>query len=221
MLCRWLHIYTFPPLSPSSIAAVGEDEFVNKILWQGGNFSLRAAYGGQVLGQSLMAACHTVADPDLLLLSAHCYFMSPVKLDSPVTYRVTRTKDGRVFSMRAIQVLQGGKMMSHCLASFKKPEPTNSLTLSHSPPGVPPWVYAPDDPRQDAHSKDKLMFNHRLPLSTCPFDSYYVFGNSTQEKILAGEPLEPRYGNWLICYKILTELCVGSLLSVYPGQCHG
>ena len=183
---------------PSSIPAVGEDEFVNKILWQGGRtVPLRAAYGGQILGQSLMAACHTVADPDLLLLSAHCYFMSPVKLSSPVTYCVTRTKDGRAFSMRAVQVLQEGKVVSHCLASFKKPEPTNSLILSHSPAGMPSGVYSPDDPRQDAHSKEKLVFNHWLSLSTSPFDSYYVFRDSDQEKILAGEPLEPRYGNWL------------------------
>ena len=148
-----------------------------------------------MLGQSLMAACHTVVDPDLLLISAHCYYMSPVKFGSPVTYRVTRTKDGRAFSMRAVQVLQGGKVVSHCLASFKKPEPANSFPLSHSPVGTPSGLYSPDDPRQDTHSKWRLIFNRRV--SNCPFDSYYIFRDSDQEKILAGEPLEPRYGNWL------------------------
>ena len=168
---------------------MGEDEFVNTLLWQGAEkFKLRTAYGGQILSQALMAACHTVSDPDLLLLSAHCYFMSPVKMTLPITYHVTRTKDGRMFSTRAVQVLQEGKVLSHCLASFKRAE-TNSPALSHSPTTIPLGVYPPDDPRND---KGKLMFNRRIELATGPFDSYYCFRDSDQEKLLAGEPLEPR-----------------------------
>lgn len=170
------------------LSAVGEDEFVNKLLWQGEG-KLRGAYGGQVIAQALMAACRTVADPDLLLFSAHCYFVSPVKIDSPVTYHVSRTKDGKVFSMRAIQVLQGGKVKSHCLASFKKPEP-DPPALSHTPAGFPQGLYPPDDPRHDAESKWKMMFNHQL--STIPFDAYYCFKASDQERLLAKESVEPR-----------------------------
>jgi acyl-CoA thioesterase len=56
------------------VTALGGDEFVDVSPWQGeSRFRMRGAYGGQVLGQALMAACRTVADPDLLLLSAHCY----------------------------------------------------------------------------------------------------------------------------------------------------
>lgn len=172
---------------------MGEDEYTNKVLWQGdSHFPLRSAYGGQVIAQALMAACHTVTDPNMLLLSAHCYFMSPVKIDSPVTYRVLRTKDGKVFSMRAVQVLQGDKMVSHCLASFKRPEPVTPV-LSHSPAVFPHDMYPPDDPRHDLQSKEKLKFNHTIQLAMIPFDAYYCFSDSVQKKLLAKEPLEPRW----------------------------
>ena len=142
-----------------------------------------------MLGQALMSACRTVNDPDLLLLSAHCYFVSPVSFDSPVQYHVTRTKDGRVFSIRGVQVLQAGKVVSHCLASFKRSE-SNPPSLSHSPQGIPPGTYPPDDPRQD---REKLLFNHKISMESLPLDSYYCFRNHDQERVLAGEPLEPRY----------------------------
>lgn len=146
-----------------------------------------------MIAQALMAACHTVTDPNMLLLSAHCYFMSPVKIDSPVTFRVSRTKDGKVFSTRAIQVLQRDKMMAHCLASFKRPEPISPV-LSHSPAVFPHNLYPPDDPHLDLQSKEKLRFNHTVRLSTTPLDAYYCLSDSVQKKLLAKEPLEPRYG---------------------------
>ena len=141
-----------------------------------------------MVGQALMAACHTVADPDLLLLSAHCYFISPVKTNEQITYRVARTKDGRSFSARSVEALQGGKIVSHTLASFKKPE-TNPHSLSHSPGGIPPGIFPPEDPRVD---QERLFFNKRLELSSSPFDSYYCFRETDQERLLAREPLPPR-----------------------------
>lgn len=135
-----------------------------------------------------MAACHTISDPDLLLISAHCYFMSPVKTTEQVTYRVTRTKDGRSFSSRSVEAFQGGKMVCHILASFKKPE-ANPQNLSHSPVGIPPGVFPPDDPRED---RERVFFNQRIGYSASPFDACYCFRETNQEKLLAGEPLPPR-----------------------------
>ena len=192
--------------------AVGEDEFVNKMLWQGEkNFPLRSAYGGQVVGQALMAACHTITDPELLLISAHCYFLSPVKTNERVTYRITCTKDGRFFSSRSVQALQGGKVVSHTLASFKRLE-TNPHCLSHSPPGIPPGIFPPDDPQQD---QEQLYFNNRLELSTSPINAYYCFRKIDQEKLLAREPLPP---------KLATSLVHRSYISIEfspPGCCSG
>ena len=168
---------------------MGEDEFVNKLLWRGGRNRLRGAYGGQIVGQSLMAACHTVSDPDLLLLSAHCYFLSPVKTDQHVIYRVTRCKDGRSFSSRSVEVLQGDKVVSRTMASFKRPE-TNPQSLVHSPPGIPPGILSPNDPRQD---EGRLFFNRRLDMDLSPFDACYSFRQIDQEKLLAREPLPPRF----------------------------
>ena len=178
-----------------SLPAVGEDEFVNKILWQGEkNLPLRSAYGGQVVGQALMAACHTITDPELLLISAHCYFLSPVKTNERVTYRVTRTKDGRFFSSCSVQALQGGKVVSHTIASFKRLE-SNPHCLSHSPPGIPPGIFPPNDPR---HDQEQLYFNNKLELSTSPFNAYYCFRKTDQTKILAREPLPPKLAASLV-----------------------
>ena len=163
---------------------------MNTLLWKGDKFLLKSAYGGQVVGQALMAACHTVADPDLLLLSAHCYFLAPVKTNEHVKYRVTRTKDGRSFASRSVETLQGGRVVSHTLASFKRPEAT-PISLSHSSGGIPPGVFPPDDPRQD---QERLVFNKRLDvLSSSPFDAYYCIRQSDQEKLLAREPIQPRF----------------------------
>ena len=160
---------------------------------------MRAAYGGQVFGQALMSACHTINDPEMLLLSAHHYFMSPTNTSLPVTYHVSRTKDGRIFNTRSIQAIQEGKVVSHCLASFKRPE-VNSLQLSHSPlETIPPGVYSPDDPRQD---QEKLIFNKRLEYSSIPFESYYCFRGSDQAHVLAKEPLEPRLSQATLIYTL-------------------
>ena len=189
----WLPPPTVLYCAVHCVAVVGDDEYASNTLWPGDDDKkLPAAYGGQVMGQALMAACHTVTDPELLLHSAHCYFMSPVKTGSPVTYRVARTKDGRVFSTRAIQALQGGKVLSYCLAAFKRPEP-DPPALSHSPAGVPPGLLPPDDPRLDSESIDKLLFNHKPHNISAPFDRYDYFSGNKQERLLAGEPVQPRY----------------------------
>ena len=181
------------PLTGTVPEAVGEDEYVSKILWPGDDsFKLRGAYGGQLIAQALMAACHTVTDTELLLHSAHCYFMTPVQISLPVTYRVARTKDGRVFSMRAVQALQEGKVLVQCLASFKRPE-SDPPVLSHSTAGIPPGFFPPDDPRLDTLSKEKMLFNHKVPVPSLPFDAYYCFRGNDQERLLAKEPVEPKY----------------------------
>ena len=164
---------------------MGEDEFTSNVLWDGGEYKLRSAYGGQLVGQALMAACHTVGDPELLLISAHCYFLSPAKTNQGITYRVSRTKDGRFFSLRSVQALQEGKVVTQILASFKRPE-TRPHSLSHSPGGIPPGIFPPEDPRQDH------FFNKQLKMSTSPLDVYYSFRKTDQEKLLAREPLPPR-----------------------------
>ena len=144
------------------------------------------------MAQSLMAACQTVADPSLLLFSAHCYFIAPAQASSPLSYYVERSKDGRIFSTRSVKAMQGGKVAFLCLVSFKKPE-QDAPALSHAPSDMPQGCVTPDDPRVDQESRERLAFNYCVwPVLSIPVKGYFYFPEGVQKKVLAGEPVDPR-----------------------------
>ncbi|WP_100637978.1 acyl-CoA thioesterase II [Marinobacter salexigens] len=64
-------------------------------------------FGGQVLGQALMAASHTVEGR--LCHSMHAYFLRPGNQHMPIDYEVQRVRDGRSFSVRRVIARQDGK----------------------------------------------------------------------------------------------------------------
>ena len=64
-------------------------------------------FGGQVLGQSLMAACRTVEGR--LPHSLHAYFLRPGNHSLPIDYEVQRVRDGGSFSVRRVIARQDGK----------------------------------------------------------------------------------------------------------------
>ncbi len=78
-------------------------------------------YGGQVIGQALMAAAKTVA-ADRLAHSLHCYFMRPASEDHPIDFIVENDMDGGAFSNRRIVARQGGKPIFSMTASFHRRE---------------------------------------------------------------------------------------------------
>jgi acyl-CoA thioesterase-2 len=79
-------------------------------------------FGGQVAGQSLRAACHTVP-PDRAPHSLHAYFIRPGRPGEPLRFDVGRTRDGRSFGTRHVTASQGGKPIFEMIASFHAPEP--------------------------------------------------------------------------------------------------
>lgn len=78
-------------------------------------------FGGQVLGQSIAAACATVDGRPIH--SMHGYFLRPGAGGRPVEYRVERTRDGRSFSTRRVTGSQGGDPIFHMECSFHADEP--------------------------------------------------------------------------------------------------
>ncbi len=78
-------------------------------------------YGGQVLGQALMAACQCV-DEDLHAHSIHCYFLRGGDMDHPIIYEVERTRDGKAFSSRRVIAIQHGRQIFNMSVSFQKNE---------------------------------------------------------------------------------------------------
>lgn len=64
-------------------------------------------FGGQVIGQALVAACRTVEGR--LAHSMHAYFLLPGDPKVPIIYDVERTRDGKSFSTRLVKAIQHGQ----------------------------------------------------------------------------------------------------------------
>lgn len=77
-------------------------------------------FGGQVLGQALSAANHTVAERRAH--SLHAYFLRRGDVDAPIIYDVDRARDGGSFSVRRVVAIQHGRPIFNLAASFQSPE---------------------------------------------------------------------------------------------------
>jgi len=78
-------------------------------------------FGGQVLGQALMAASRTV-EPARAVHSLHSYFLRRGDFDAPIVYEVDRSRDGASFTNRRVVAIQHGQQIFHLSASFHLPE---------------------------------------------------------------------------------------------------
>lgn len=96
-------------------------------------------YGGQVLGQSLLAAERTMPT-DRAAHSMHGYFLRPGDASQGVTIAVDRIHDGRSFSTRRAQAYQNGVPIFSMIASFQDDAPG----LEHAMP-MPTDIPAPEE----------------------------------------------------------------------------
>ena len=90
-------------------------------------------FGGQVLGQALSAAQHTV--DDRVAHSLHAYFLRRGDINAPIVYEVDRARDGGSFSNRRVVAIQHGRPILNLAASFQNPE--RGLEHQASMPDVP------------------------------------------------------------------------------------
>ncbi|MDA0707241.1 MAG: acyl-CoA thioesterase II [Proteobacteria bacterium] len=77
-------------------------------------------FGGQVLGQALSAAQHTV--DGRVAHSLHAYFLRRGDMEAPIVYEVDRARDGGSFSNRRVVAIQHGRPILNLAASFQSPE---------------------------------------------------------------------------------------------------
>ena len=77
-------------------------------------------FGGQVLGQALSAAQHTV--DGRVAHSLHAYFLRRGDMEAPIVYEVDRARDGGSFSNRRVVAIQHGRPILNLAASFQHPE---------------------------------------------------------------------------------------------------
>ena len=127
-------------------------------------------FGGQVLGQALVAA--TATADDRVVHSLHAYFLRRGDFNSPIVYEVDRALDGKHFSSRRVVAIQHGRQIFNMSASFQSPEA--GLDHQISMPDVPLPETLPD---LEAHYRgvaDKLpeavrrMLDQKRPFEFRP-----------------------------------------------------
>ncbi len=120
-------------------------------------------FGGQVIGQALVAACRTVEDVAVRPPhSLHAYFLLAGDPKVPIIYEVDRIRDGRSFTTRRVMAIQHGHAIFSMSVSFHLIEP--GLTHQAEMPKVP----GPDELPSDAELKERV-----LPLMPDQVRRYY------------------------------------------------
>src|SRR4051794_13765401 len=106
-------------------------------------------FGGQVIGQALVAAVRTVDDRQPH--SLHAYFLLPGDPKVPIIYDVDRIRDGKSFTTRRVTARQHGQPIFSMLVSFHVDEPG----LEHQVPM--PKVTPPDKLPNESELREKLL----------------------------------------------------------------
>jgi acyl-CoA thioesterase-2 len=125
-------------------------------------------FGGQVLGQALVAATTTVESRPAH--SLHGYFLRPGDVKAPIVYHVDRSRDGGSFTSRRVVAIQHGEQIFHMAASFQTPEVgvEHQSTMPQVPP--PESLRRIDDIDETllARAPEKLR---RVIANARPFDT--------------------------------------------------
>jgi acyl-CoA thioesterase II len=112
-------------------------------------------FGGQVIGQALVAACRTVEDvatrpPH----SLHAYFLLGGDPKVPIVYEVDRIRDGASFTTRRVVAIQRGKAIFNLAASFQKAE--EGFEHADAMPEVPAPEYLPTELERLERAKKEI-----------------------------------------------------------------
>src|SRR5881227_1282418 len=94
---------------------------LNLFRGQSSDLGGKSVFGGQVIGQALVAATRTVEGRPPH--SLHAYFLLPGDMAAPIVYEVDRIRDGRSFTARRVQAVQHGRPILSMIASFQVEEP--------------------------------------------------------------------------------------------------
>ncbi|MGA2893047.1 MAG: acyl-CoA thioesterase II [Xanthobacteraceae bacterium] len=120
-------------------------------------------FGGQVIGQALVAACRTVDDVTLRPPhSLHAYFLLGGDPKAPIIYEVDRIRDGKSFTTRNVIAIQHGHAIFSMSVSFHIAE----QGLSHQ-------FKMPDVAKPDALPSETEMKERVWPMMPEPVRRYY------------------------------------------------
>lgn len=134
-------------------------------------------FGGQVLGQALVAAARTVESR--ICHSLHAYFLIPGDPKVPILYEVDRSRDGASFSSRRVVAIQHGRQIFHMSASFQVAEPGLEHQIDAPQVPAPEALPSEDDFRRRVASEvpERLRehFLRKRPIELRPVDRDDIF----------------------------------------------
>jgi acyl-CoA thioesterase-2 len=124
--------------------------------------SWQRVFGGQVVGQALVAACRTVDVVARPPHSLHAYFLLPGDPKVPIVYEVDRIRDGKSFTTRRVIAIQHGQAIFSMAVSFHGDEP-----------GPSHQAQMPDVPKPEALPSESEIRERVLPMMPDPVRRYY------------------------------------------------
>ncbi|TYC52609.1 acyl-CoA thioesterase II [Rhodobacterales bacterium] len=156
-------------------------------------------FGGQVIGQALVAASRTVVE-DRHIHSLHGYFMRPGDPSVPIIYEVDRIRDGGSFTTRRVVAIQHGEAIFSMSASFQVIE--EGLEHQIEMPDVP----KPDELPSEQELKEKFLsmapdnvkqyWQRERPIELRPVDLTHYFSDKA---------LPPRQYLWVRATETLPD----------------
>jgi acyl-CoA thioesterase-2 len=167
-------------------------------------------FGGQVIGQALVAASRTVPQ-ERSVHSLHGYFLRPGDPAVPIIYEVDRIRDGGSFTTRRVVAIQHGKPIFSVAASFQ----TFEEGLDHQ--ATMPDVPMPEDLPGEAELKEKFLahapeavrryWERDRPIELRPVDMTHYFSRSKLTpsqnvwvRASAALPDDPRIHSCVLAY---------------------
>ncbi|WP_439618072.1 acyl-CoA thioesterase II [Shinella sp.] len=149
-------------------------------------------FGGQVIGQALVAATRTVEKEGRFVHSLHAYFVRPGDPSVPIIYDVENIRDGGSFATRRVVAIQHDKPIYFMTASFQDDEDG----FEHQAPM--PDVPQPENLLGEADLKERFMteapdhirayWQRPRPIELRPVSLDHYFSR---------DKLEPRQNIWV------------------------
>ena len=147
-------------------------------------------FGGQVIGQALVAAIRTVEGRPVH--SLHGYFVRPGDPAVPIVYEVDRIRDGGSFTTRRVTAIQHGQAIFTMSASFHAAEESLDHQMPMPPARLPEDLPSEQELRDrflaEAPDNVKAYWKRERPIELRPVDFTHYVSN---------ERLPPRQQVWV------------------------
>ena len=182
---------------------------------------MQRVFGGQVLGQALVAAGRTVEGR--LCHSLHAYFLRAGDPKVPILYEVDRSRDGTSFTSRRVVAIQHGRPIFTLEASFHRAESGYEHQFEMPPAPAPETLPSERELRAEAAERlpeeVRAWLSRSRPIETRSVDprAYFTPGKRPPHEMLwiravGAVPDDPALHQCLLAYASDMSLLDPSLL---------